>query len=521
MDLCAVAEEATRRKIPPEQVVQERRERQWTRRAFLVHAAKLGAVASGMAALPGCLSVTPTNSGTQIIIVGAGLAGLTCAFRLKQAGYRATVLDAAGRLGGRCLSRRGHFDDGQIAERGGELIDTSHKAIRRLTRQLGLRLEDVQAAQRPGTIPLYYFQGEPYTMAEARADFVKMYPTLQDDLAAADYPTLHNRYTERGKELDGQSITDWISRKVPGGLESKLGQLLTVAYTTEYGLDAREQSALNLLYLFGYSANNKLELYGRSDERFRLRGGNDQLVTRLAENLEGQIELRSALVALARKSDGRWALTMESPGGTHVVTADHVVLALPFSVLRSSVDLSRAGFGPLKHAVIQEQGMATNTKLHLQFADRHWRTLGFDGNTLADTGYQCSWDSSRAQPGACGLLASFTGGEIGARLNCGTIKDHATKLLRQIEPLFPGLTAKWNGQATLDYWTGNRWILGSYSCWKVGQYTRLAGAAGTREGYCHFAGEHTSLESQGYLNGAVETGERAAQEIVADFGRKS
>jgi monoamine oxidase len=195
------------------------------------------------------------------------------------------------------------------------------------------------------------------------------------------------------------------------------------------------------------------------------------------------------------------------------------VLALPFSVLRSSVDLTRASFSPLKQATIQEQGMATNSKMHVQFTDRHWRRLGFDGETLADTGHQCSWASSRAQPGTCGLLVNYTGGEVGAGFSGGGVKDHATTLLRQIEPLFPGLAAKWNGRATIDYWTGNRWALGSYSCWKVGQYTRLAGGAGSREGSCHFAGEHTSLEYQGYLNGAVETGERAAQEILHDLGR--
>jgi monoamine oxidase len=508
MDLCAAADEATRRQIPSEQIVQERSERRWTRREFLARAAKVGAFASSLATLPGCMSMRPTKSRAQIIVVGAGLAGLTCALRLKQAGFRATVLDAAGRLGGRCLTRRGYFKDGQIAERGGELV-----------RQLGLHLDDERAAERPGLTSLYYFQGERYTGAEALADFLKIYPALQEDLAAADYPTLCNRHTKRGQELDQQSVADWIARKVPGGVESKLGQLLTVTYTTEYGLETREQSALNLLYLLGYSTNNKLEIYGGSDERFHVRGGNDQLITRLAEQLAGQIEIRSALVALAKNSDGRWTLTLDSEGITRVVTADHVVLALPFSVLRASVDLRGAGFSPLKQAVIQEQGMATNTKAHVQFTDRHWIRSGCKGETFSDTGYQCSWESSRAQPGACGLLVNYTGGEIGAGFKCGTVKEHATKLLRQIEPLFAGLSAKWNGLATLDYWTGNPWALGSYSCWKVGQYTRLGGAAGTREGSCHFAGEHTSVEFQGYLNGAVETGERAAQEILTDLGR--
>lgn len=90
----------------------------------------------------------------------------------------------------------------------------------------------------------------------------------------------------------------------------------------------------------------------------------------------------------------------------------------------------------------------------------------------------------------------------------------ARAFLNQIEPLLPGLSAQWNERVTLDYWPGQRWVRGSYSYWKVGQYTQFAGVEGAREGNCHFCGEHTSLSSQGYLNGAVESGERAATEIL-------
>lgn len=82
--------------------------------------------------------------------------------------------------------------------------------------------------------------------------------------------------------------------------------------------------------------------------------------------------------------------------------------------------------------------------------------------------------------------------------------------------MLPGLASRWNGKAVLDYWPGYPWTRGSYAYWKAGQYTRFAGIEGEREGNCHFAGEHTSLDSQGYLNGAVESGGRVASEILAD-----
>lgn len=114
-------------------------------------------------------------------------------------------------------------------------------------------------------------------------------------------------------------------------------------------------------------------------------------------------------------------------------------------------------------------------------------------------------------------MADYTGGEIGTGFNVGTPTTRAKMFLEQVEPVLPGISSKWNGKATVDFWPAFQWTRGSYSFWKVGQYTKFAGIEGKREGNCHFAGEHTSIEYQGYLNGAVESGERAADEIIQDL----
>jgi monoamine oxidase len=191
-----------------------------------------------------------------------------------------------------------------------------------------------------------------------------------------------------------------------------------------------------------------------------------------------------------------------------------VVLALPFSILRS-LDYSKAGFSQVKEWAIEEMGMGTNSKLHVQFSNRYWNSLGNQGDTYADTGYQNTWEVTRSQPGKAGILVDYTGGNIGASFGTGTPTERAQQFLAQIEPVLPGISSAWNGKATIDYWTGYQWTKGSYSYWKVGQYTKFAGAERQQEGACHFAGEHTSIDFQGYLNGAVESGERAAGEILA------
>ena len=99
----------------------------------------------------------------------------------------------------------------------------------------------------------------------------------------------------------------------------------------------------------------------------------------------------------------------------------------------------------------------------------------------------------------------------------GTPTSRAQQFLGQIEPVLPGITKQWNGSATVDWWQGNQWSKGSYSYWKVGQYTKFSGIEGVQEGACHFCGEHTSVDFQGYLNGAVDTGERAAGDVIDEL----
>jgi monoamine oxidase len=207
-------------------------------------------------------------------------------------------------------------------------------------------------------------------------------------------------------------------------------------------------------------------------------------------------------------------LTFRQGATTKAVTADRVVLALPFTILRRSVNWSKAGFGPEKSRAIRELGMGTNSKLNVGFETRHWRALGCNGDTYADTGYQATWEVSRAQPGRAGILVDYTGGRIADSFGSGTPSSRAQEFLAQLEPVLPGVSSQWDGRATLDYWPAYPWTLGSYSYYKPGQYTAFGGAEEQVSGACHFAGEHTTQDFQGYLQGAVFSGQRAAAEVL-------
>jgi len=211
-----------------------------------------------------------------------------------------------------------------------------------------------------------------------------------------------------------------------------------------------------------------------------------------------------------------------------------VILALPFSVLRT-LNYHKAGFDSRKVTAITQLGYGKNAKLHLQFKSRYWNKpdgswvpqVGIsNGSTYADTGYQNTWDVSRGQGGTAGLLVDYTGAGVPAAGFSGqpTATDamnYATRFLAQIEPIFPGITAQWNKRATFDTPATDPNLLGSYSYWKVGQYTGFSGYEKARQpfpsGRCHFAGEHCSQDAQGYMEGGASEGVRAANEILSDY----
>jgi monoamine oxidase len=478
----------------------------------------------GALALAGAASAwTPPSAAAgqaRVVIVGGGLAGLTAAHALAQAGVRATVLEGSPRLGGRCWSERSAFADGQVAERGGELIDTTHAAIRALCAGLALPLDDLIAAEPAGSEAVAYLDGAPYAVADIDRDFAAVLPALAADAKALgdDLPT-YASHTAAQRALDRMPASQWIATRVPGGAASRFGQLLVNAYGEELGGDPDEISAVTVVSLLAGSPPDRFSPYEESDQRFHIRGGNDQLVAKLAERAGGDIETKSRVVGLARLPDGRYRLVVVRDGAERAVIADRVILALPFTLLRA-VDLKDAGFSARKRRSIDELGMGRNTKLQLQFAQRFWVNARCNGEYRLRGAFQTTWDVTRAQPGTAGVLNFYSGGARAVAAGLGDIDAQAREALAALARTAPECAALWNGRVIRNAWDRNPWSLGSYALIRPGQYTAFYGIEGKPEGHVYFAGEHTSIESQGYLNGAVESGQRAAAEVLASLGAR-
>jgi len=531
-------EEAERSRRTVEAVQEERRQMRLTRRDFL----KATGVTVGAAALGGpvaALAATqPKPSGTsRIAIIGGGIAGLNAALTLQDAGIPSTVYEASSRWGGRMHSDTTSWN-GQTSEHCGELIDSRHKTILGLTTRFKLPTVDLLAAEPNQSTETDFFFGGYYTTAQENLDFNRVWNAVKKDLTSAPFPTLYNSFNQAGFDLDHLSLFDWIETRVPGGHASRMGRLLDVAYNIEYGNVTTEQSSLNMVYLLGFQPQpGQFRIFGASDERYHIAGGNERLPQAIAAALHaGSLNLNTALTGIVRNADGTWTLSLNGPSGKFTSVVDRVIMAIPFSVLRtlltSDRDYRAAGFDTIKQIAIQQLGYGKNCKLQLQFNSRLWNQQGpwglGNGSTYSDTGYQNTWDVTRAQDGSTGILVDYTGGGVPLASFSGNPTDpkvvagFARTFLSQIEPVFPGITKQWNGFATLDVPLTDPFLLGSYSYWKVGQYTQFSGYEGLRQpdihtGKCHFAGEHCSTNFQGFMEGGAEEGARAANEILDDF----
>jgi monoamine oxidase len=471
----------------------------------------------------------------RIAIVGGGIAGLSAALTLADKGVAATVFEASDRLGGRMHSDTATWASGQTSEWCGELIDTGHKTILSLAQRFRLATVDLIKAQPQGSTDTDWFLGAYYTADQADADFQPVHQALQRDVQAASYPTTYKQSTPGGRQLDNTSVYDWIESRVPGGHGSAMGRLLDAAYNEEYGAETEVQSALNIVYLLGYNASpGNFAIFGASDERYHIVGGNEQLPQAIAAALPaGAVQLGWAMRSIRRNSDGSLGLTFAlSGGGTKTVTADHVVLAMSFAVLRT-LDYAKAGFDPLKQTAITQLGAGRNAKLQLQFDSRYWNTAGpwgvSNGNVYTDAGFQNTWDVTRGQPGATGIVVNYSGGDVAGAFAPSTpysrastsaqVTTYAQGFLARLEQMWPGISGHWTGRATLSTPFLDPNLNCSYSYWKVGQYQSFAGYEGMRQGNVHFAGEHCSQDFQGYMEGGASEGVRAAGEILGDLGK--
>ncbi len=460
-----------------------------------------------------CATEEPPRRLPKVAVIGAGIAGLHCAYRLQQTGLDVTVYEASTRVGGRIYTLRRRFPDQQVVEMGGELIDTNHRFMHGLVEELGLTLDDRTADAPAGqVVDTWFVNGAAVSEATIVEQFTEVAPAMLADMEAADSDDTSY------ETLDNTPLSEWLDDRAPVAMYPELHAVLTAAYRGEFGLECAEQSALNLIYLIGSDEPDPFRIFGESDERYHVRGGNDLITSALAEALGDRVRTERMLVAVQDDGDG-YALTLRDENGEdELVGCDRLVLALPFSVLRE-VDLTALTLSDDKRTVIDELGYGNNTKVMAAFSRRVWQLdHNASGASTTDLSYQQTWDTSIGQDGAHGILTNFLGGDRALEAGAGTAEAWIQSVLPDMDRVFPGVADAYVADSAVRmHWPTYPLTKGSYTCYRPGQWA-FWGTEGLREGNVHFCGEHTSPEFQGWMEGAAETGGRVAMEILDDLG---
>jgi monoamine oxidase len=456
----------------------------------------------------------------SIAIIGGGVAGLTAAYRLQAAGAKPIVFEASNRWGGRMFTVY-DFYKGMFCELGGEFVDTGHEDLQKLGSELGVEMQKL-AAEGDGE-DLYFFKGQFHTPKEmidpekqtgAFAPIAKQIAEDAEKLTDKD-----DEWTAHARKLDNVSLKAYLEQ-FRGKTEDWAIDVLDVAYNIEFGLLTEDQSSLNMVDFITTDMSKPFSMFGESDEVFRIKGGSSALIKALVDALKNKIDMKQgyALTALDHKG-GQIVMGFDAPGGPASESYDAVILALPFTKLRQVKGLEGLRLGAEKLKCIRELGMGSNAKTLQGTTSRVWRSpdsgLPAPSNGLfySDLGFQNLWDSSRAQPGDAGIITNYLGVKAGlndAKSALDAFHADLPKMSpKMAESLDPNAVTSW-------FWAAYPFTLGSYASAKVGQYTTMLEVAPEPAlgGRLQFAGEHTSADFLGFMNGGVESGNRAAKALI-------
>lgn len=478
-----------------------------SRREFIRRsAAGLGWLSLGTPILTSC-----NRSGPRVAIVGAGLAGLNAAYVLKKAGVLATVYDASDRVGGRILTARNAVGVDSTAELGGEFIDTRHADMLGLVKEFNLETLDQQPSSLANFHNAFFFGGQHYSEAQVIDAFKPFAERIAADVKAVGSDISYLHANDAAKRLDALSISAYLDNI---GLRDWQRELVQVAYVSEFGIDTELQSALNLITTLDTEAGaGQAALYSGRSQRLVINGGNEQISQALAKQLESQLQLQHTFEMVKRRGDGYSLQFRDGNREVKEERADIVIFALPFSLLReASIDIP---LSDVKRKAIEELGYGSHAKLLVGFKQRVWRATQHNGQMFTDEPVRASWDHTVLQPGESAGMTFMLGGRQGKEVGHDQPERQVNRLMVGMERAFPGARNARGEKILRVHWPTQRYSKGSTACYTVGQWTSIAGAEVESVGKIFFAGEHCSRDFQGSMNGAAETGRRAAQAVLA------
>jgi monoamine oxidase len=437
-------------------------------------------------------------SGVSVVVAGAGLAGLAAAHDLVAMGASVTVVEARDRVGGRVWTVRNGFADGQHAEAGGDMIDASHLELRRLLDELGLTLTQVLKG------------GWAYARMDGRGRVRPMIRNAHygwERLGCALAP-LSRDYLLAERRWDSPVAADLARRSVARWLdEVQADAEMRATATALRGFFLADPDELSLLALVDQFADSGAPA---QEKTYRVEGGNDRIAGLLAASLGDRIRLSTELVAISHR--GRAVrVSLKHRRQTQQLACDYLVCTLPASVLRR-VPVTPA-LPAQQHDAIASLRYGRATKSLLQFSSRFWRAPGKPSAYGSALPFGAAWDANEEQRGKAAILSLLAGGSAADATNAMVGREGGAALARHLDWL--GANRAHLLTSHHVSWDADPAARGGYAFFDPAFDPALRAWLARPCGRLFFAGEHTSLQWQGYMNGAVESGRRAAAELAA------
>ncbi len=444
-------------------------------------------------------------SNKKIAIIGAGIAGLNACYQLKKQGIDSTVYEASPRIGGRMFTMKNEFGNGITTDIGGEFVDTTHTEIIQLMKEFDLPFYDLREDKlEPKEL---FFGGKHISNEELKNAFAPFVTRLATDIKSLP-EKISYKTADSFRHLDNQSIAEYITGI---GISGWLYDFVNVVLTREYGMEITEQSAINFLIMFEPPKENYYEMFGDDHEVMKIKGGSQHLTDTLYEKIKDSVVLKHQLIGIDKNTSG-YVLSIKSNDAVKTVQADYIVIAIPFSILRT-LKLN-VGIPPEKRKCIDEIGYGNSCKFIMGMSSKPWLNKGKQGYTFSDISFGCGWDSSQSQSVDKGSFTVFAGGKFGDVIYEKSKEELIADFVPGLDKIYSGAEKSYTNKNIKYCWEKNTHIRGGYSSFKKGQWSTLAGWEAEPVGDIYFAGEHVSRDFQGYMNGGAQTGRVAAEAIA-------
>ena len=461
--------------------------------------------------LPIGLTASGQKTTKKVIVLGAGLAGLTAAWELVQAGHEVTVVEGRNRSGGRVLTLGEGFTSGLTAEAGGMSFNDNYFNLFRYVKLFNIPYESLSAPviRNAGGNTVYHLRGRrivpvngkiewPYDLKPEEREGSLTDRYVQPLLKGVKDTTISNSLYDWARSMDNKTLQQVLAES--GASE---GAQEIIRATTSYAdREARASAAWNLLPV--------LQEVG-SKNYYSFPGGVDNLSTAFTVRLGERIRFGAEVVSIKNDFNGVEVM-VNIAGKQESISADRVVCTIPFSVLKN-IHISPS-ISAIKKEIIAGMYYVPTTRVFLEVKQRFWEGNRENGSAMTDLTIGQVQKHPMIKTGREGdraILEGHSRGQDAIQLDKMSNDNRLKFTLEQMNKVHPKIFDYYEGGISKS-WQLDPYSLGAYSLFLPGQITSWLPEIIRPEGRIHFAGEHTSIYSAS-MEGAIESGARAAKEI--------